>query len=223
MKKTVQILIGLMLITSCGKEIANVEFSIKATSYVLENGSTYSSDTIFDFTHTLSGGTVTFSSGDEVFVFRTGTVSIENYTFVLPEGEYLMEFNIPYASLYGQAGGAFTATPSTITISETMESDVTVDVVPNSALLLVRDVDDQLNYGVSMIRRYASEEGFFLAYSLFPDTVNDLRYTYITPDTLTTNPSAYLWFYSRRSGKESGGLSTINFEIGYQYLIEVFD
>jgi len=223
MRKLIYFLIGLMVVTSCEKEIPEFGFRIKSTGFFLENGDLYPGDSIPSFSHKLTGGNVSFISGPYSYDFRTGKISIEDYLFELPAGRYEMEFRIPEASLYGQKGGSFHAEPTEILVSETMEPEITVNVQANCALLLVRDEQQQLDHGIYMIERFASGEGYFRSYPLTLDTVSGLYYAYFSPDTTSSNPSAYVWLYEGKPGIESGGLSPSYFEKGYQYLIKVLD
>lgn len=223
MRKLIYFLIGLMFFTSCEKDIPEIGFRIKSTGFFLEDGGVYPGDSMPSFSHKLSGGIVSFSSGQKSYDFRTGKISIEDFLFELPVGRYHMEFRIPEASLYGQQGGSFQAEPSEIIVSETMEPEIDVKVQANCALILVRDELQQLDHGISLIERFASGEGYFRSYPLTLDTVSGLYYAYFTPDTASTNPSAYLWLYKGKPGIETGGLTTSYFEKGYQYLIKVLD
>jgi len=213
---------GLMTIVSCEKEIPEIGFRIKAEGFFLEDGILLSSDSFPSFSHKLSGGIVSFVGANTTFDFRTGKTSIEDFTFELPVGMYQMEFSIPEASLYGQKGGSFRAEPTTISISQPMDT-IRVDVVATCALLLVHDEQNQLDKGVSMIEKFASGEGYFNTYPLTLESTSGLYYAYFTPDPDSSNSSAYIWFYEDTPGGPSGGLSTMEFEIGYQYVIKVLD
>lgn len=223
MRKPHLFLIGLMFFTSCEKEIPEFEFRIKSTGFFLEDGGLDAGDGMPSFSHKLAGGIVSFSSDQNSFDFRTGKISIEDYPFELPAGRYHMEFRIPEASLYGQKGGSFQAVASEIIVSETMEPEILIDVAADCSLLLVRDELQQLDHGISFIEKFASGEGYFRSFPLTLDTVTGLYYAYFTPDTASSNPSAYLWLYEGKPGIESGGLSTSYFEKGYQYMINVLD
>lgn len=223
MRNLLYVLIGLLVLTSCEKDIPEIGFRIKSTGFFLENGGVSAEDHMPFFSHKLSGGIVSFTSEQNSYDFRTGKISVEEYLFELPAGRYHMEFRIPDASLYGQKGGSFQAEPTEIIVSETMEPEINVSVQANCALLLVRDELQQLDHGISLIERFASGEGYFRSYPLTLDTISGLYYAYFTPDTATTNPSAYLWLYKGKPGVESGGLTTSYFEPGYQYLIKVLD
>ena len=222
MRKLIYFLIGLSFTTSCEKEIPALEFRIKTEGYFLENGELYPGETPPAFEHKVSGGLVTFTGEKSVYEFRTGKTSIEEFPFRLPPGEYRVEFDVDEASLYGQKGGSFKAEPSIISITNHMDT-ARVKVEANSALILVRDELHQLDNGIYIIERFASAEGWFRSYPLILDTLAGCHYTYFTPDTSITNPSAYLWFYRGKPGIESGGLSTAQFELGYQYLINLLD
>ena len=212
-----------MCFASCEKDIPEIGFRIKCTGFFLEDGGVDPRNSMPSFSHKLSGGLVSFTTGSTSYDFRTGKISVEDFLFELPAGTYNMELRIPEASLYGQKGGAFLAEPSEVSITETMEPEITVKVQANCALLLVRDELQQLDHGISLIERFASGEGYFRSYPLTLDSVSGLYYAYFTPDTASTNPSAYLWLYKGKPGIESGGLTTSYFEKGYQYLIKVLD
>jgi len=222
MRKLLYFLIGLSFTTSCEKEIPALEFRIKSDGYFLENGELYPGESPPSFKHRVSSGLVTFTGEKSTYEFRTGKTSIEEFPFSLPPGEYKMEFSIPEASLYGQKGGSFKAEPTFISIANHMDT-VSVKVEANSALFLVRDELDQLDNGIYIIERFTSGEDWFRSYPLTLDTLSGCHYAYFTPDTDTSNPSAYLWFYRGKPGIETGGLSTRDFQIGYQYFIKVLD
>lgn len=212
-----------MFFTSCEKDIPEIGFRIKSSGFFLEDANFQAGTSIPSFSHKLSGGLVYFTSDKHSYEIRTGRVSIEDFLFELPPGNYQMEFNIPEASLYGQKGGSFYAETSNITVSEDMQPEIPVNVQSSCALFLVRDEHNQLDNGIYMIERFASGEGYFSSYPLTLDSISGLHYAYFTPDSLPSNPSAYLWFYGRKQSLSSGGLSTLDFERGYQYLIEVLE
>ena len=122
MRKLIYFLIGLLITTSCEKDIPAIEFRIKSEGYFLENGELYPGESPPSFTHRLSGGLVTFTNEKSTYEFRTGNTSIEEFPFSLPPGEYKMEFKIPEASLYGQKGGSFKAEPTFISIVNQMDT-----------------------------------------------------------------------------------------------------
>ena len=222
MRKLIYFLIGLVAIISCEKDIPEFGFRIKSSGFSLKNGDLHSADSFPLFSHRLSGGIVSFTGENAIYEFRTGKISIEEYLFKLPAGSYQVEFRIADASLYGQKGGSFQAEPATITVTDQVDT-VSVEVVAKCALFLVQDERSQLDNGIYMIRRYASGEGYFSSYPLTLDTISGLYFTYFTPDPDSSNPSAYLWFYEGRPGMATGGLSTLGFESGYQYVIKVLD
>ena len=221
MRKLLYFLLGLISILSCEKEIPEFEFRIKSTGFFLEDAFLHPEDSFPSFTHKLSGGNVTFIGENSSYEFRTGRISIEEFPFSLPAGRYQIEFQIPEASRFGQKGGSFHAGLTSISITEVMDQEITVPVVANCALFLVDDERNQLDKGIFMIQRYAS--GYFDSYPLTLDSVSGMYYAYFTPDTPGSNTSAFLWFYEGKPGIASGGLSTLDFENGYQYLIEVLD
>ena len=221
MRKLLYLLIGLMSILSCEKEPPEFEFRIKSTGFFLEDAFLYPGDSFPSFSHKLSGGNVSFIGENSTYEFRTGRISVEEFPFSLPAGRYQIEFQVPEASKYGQKGGSFLAEPTSITVSEVMDQEITVPVLSNCALFLVDDERNQLDKGIYMIQRYGS--GYFESYPLTLDTISGMHYAYFTPDTPNSNTSAFLWFYEGKPGIASGGLSTLDFENGYQYLIEVLD
>jgi len=223
MRKFIYFLIGLIAIISCEKEIPEIGFRIKSDGFFLEDGDLLPGDKIPEFSHKLSGGIVSFNSKKKSFDFRTGRISIENFLFELPPGTYEVEFRIPEASLYGQKGGSFVASPCSIEVTESMDPEITVNVSSNCALLLVQEEENQLDNGAYMIRRYPSGDDYISSYPLSMDTLSGLYYAYFAPDTTSSFPSAFLWFYDDKPGIESGGLHTSSFEKGYQYLIKVLD
>ena len=221
MRKAIYFLIGLVSILSCEKEIPEFEFRIKSTGFFLEDALLHPGDSFPSFTHKLSGGNVSFIGENSSYEFRTGRISLEEFPFSLPAGKYQVEFQVPEASNYGQKGGSFLAEPTSITVTEVMDQEITISVHANCALFLVDDERNQLDQGIYMIQRYPS--GYFDSYPLTLDTISGMFYTYFTPDIPNTNTSAFLWFYEGKPGIASGGLSTLEFENGYQYLIEVLD
>ena len=221
MRKLLYFLIGLMSILSCEKDKPEFEFRIKSTGFFLEDAFLHSGDSFPSYTHKLSGGNVSFIGENSSYEFRTGNISIEEFPFRLPAGRYQVEFQIDEASRFGQKGGSFLAERTSITVTEVMDQEITVPVAANCALFLVDDERNQLDKGIYMIQRYAS--GYFESYPLTLDSISGMYYAYFTPDTPNSNTSAFLWFYEGNPGIASGGLSTLDFEKGYQYLIEVLD
>ena len=222
MRKLIYFLIGLSFTTSCEKEIPALEFRIKSEGFYLESSDLNTGGSFPSFKHKVAGGLVTFAGEKSTYEFRTGKISIEEFPFYLPPGEYLMEINVADASLYGQKGGSFTAHPAIINVTNHMDT-VSIDVDANCSLFLVRDEKDQLDNGISIIEKFASGQGWFRSYPLTLDSLTGFYYAYFTPDKDVSNPSAYLWLYEGKPGIETGGLSTRDFEIGYQYLFSVLD
>ena len=221
MRKLLYILIGLMSILSCEKDAPEFEFRIKSTGFFLEDAFLHPGGSISSFNHKLSGGNVSFIGENSTYEFRTGNISVEEFPFRLPAGNYQVEFQIPETSKFGQKGGSFLTERTSITVTEVMDQEFMVPVVANCALFLVDDEGNQLDKGIYMIQRYVS--GYFESYPLTLDSNSGMFYAYFTPDTPNSNTSAFLWFYEGDPGIASGGLSTLDFEIGYQYLIEVLD
>ncbi|MFO7934987.1 MAG: hypothetical protein R6U78_13010 [Bacteroidales bacterium] len=188
----------------------------------MEQVSTDLSGTFPSFSHRFSGGLITFHSNNRTFAFDLKDTGIGDFLFRLPVGEYLLEMEIPPASLYGQESGSFLADPGNISITEITDT-ITVQAEANCALLLVQDDQEQLEEGIYMIERHSITPDYFRAYPLSLDTLSGLFYTYFTPDTVPSDPSAFLWLYGSKPGTEEGGLSTAGFEIGHQYFIKVLE
>jgi len=216
------ILFVLLTLPSCQEEVIRVTFRVKAEGFTLSDALLDSDGVFSTFTHRVSGGIVKFTNGDDMYSFDLENVSIDDFEFQLPPGEYEMELIIPPASLYGQKGGSFTSSPGKIIITETTETSP-VKVVANCSLFLVWDEMDQLEDGIYMIERHSYANGYFISHPLFLDSLSNLRYAYFTPDTDTADPSAFLWFYSGMPGREEGGLPTSGFEIGTQYHIRILE
>jgi len=222
MKKAGILFLIMMTSWSCKKEVPEVSFRIETEGFILEESFMDRSDVFPSFTHRFSSGLVTFSNNHTTYEFNTGRTGIEEYMFRLPVGEYQVTFNIPQASLYGQEGGSFVASPGNVIINEQTDT-ILVQAEANCSMFLVYDELNQLDQGVFMIERHAFAHGFFWSYPLITDSLSGVYYTYFTPDTVPSNPSAFLWFYEGKEGIEEGGLTTKDLEIGYQYKIKILD
>jgi len=222
MKKAGIILLLAMALWSCEEEIPEVSIRIETEGFILQEAFIDNADVFPFFSHRVSGGRVTFSNNHNTYEFHTGVIGIEEYLFQLPIGEYQLTFNIPQASLYGQEGGSFVANTGKVFIDELTEK-ISVDVEANCSMFLVYDELSQLDKGIFMIERHSFAHGYFWSYPLFTDSVSGAYYTYFTPDTVSSDPSAFLWFFEGRQGIEEGGLATKDFEIGYQYNIQILD
>ena len=212
-----------LALPSCGKEeLTRVSFKIKAQGFSLESAMPDEKGDFAGFTHRLSGGSVTFTRGQKVYEFELFRAGIEEYTFEVPVGTYEMEIDNPLASLYGQRGGSFISEPTTVEIHESTDT-LTIQVVANCALFLVRDDSEQLEDGAFMIRRFSYSQGYFTPYPLSKDDLTGLYFAYFTPDTTPSDPSAFLWFHDDRPGEVDGGLPTYELEAGYQYFVSILE
>lgn len=222
MKKTGIIFLVVLTLWSCEEEVPEVSFRIETQGFVLQEGFLNRSDTFPSFSHKLSGGIVSFSNNNKTYEFKTYDIGIEDYEFHLPSGTYQLACTIPRASLYGQQGGSFIVHPGEVTI-DPQTSSISVRVEANCSLFLVNDELNQLDKGLFMIERHSFAHGYYWSYPLFKDSLSGLNYTYFTPDTIPSNPSAFLWFYGGKPGIEEGGFATKDLEIGYQYYISILD
>ncbi|MCP4311937.1 MAG: hypothetical protein GY790_11795 [Bacteroidetes bacterium] len=222
MKKTGILLLLTLTLWSCEEEIPEVSFRIETEGFILQEAYIDNSDVFPSFSHRLSSGRLTFSNNHDTYKFNTGRTGIEEYLFQVPVGEYQLTFTIPQASLYGQEGGSFVASPRNVIINEQTDT-ILVQVEANCSMFMVYDQLNQLDQGVFMIERHAFAHGFFWSYPLLSDSLSGAYYTYFTPDSVPSNPSAFLWFYEGTQGIEEGGMATMDFEIGYQYNINILD
>ncbi len=216
------LLLVILTLPSCEEEVLEVSFRIKTEGFLLENSVLGTGDILPSFSHRVSGGVVTFTRNGQTYEFDLEDTGIEQYLFQLPLGDYLMEITNPPASLYGQRAGSFHSNPYHITITEWTDT-ITVLVEATCALFLVNDEMNQLEEGVFMIERHSYAQGYFWSYPLEFDTLSGLYFTYFTPDTIPSDPSAFLWFYEGVPGTEEGGLPTTGFEVGYQYYIRILE
>ncbi len=222
MKKVGILFLLILTPWSCEEEVPEVSFRIETEGFILQETFMDRSEDFPSFSHKVSGGFVTFSNNQTTKEFNTGRTGIEAYLFRLPIGEYQITINIPQASLYGQEGGSFTAHPGRVIINEQTDT-ILVQVEANCSMFLVYDEQNQLDQGVFMIERHAFAHGFFWSYPLLIDSLSGAHYTYFTPDTVSSDPSAFLWFYEGKQGIEEGGMATKDLEIGYQYNIKILD
>jgi hypothetical protein len=215
-------LLVILMLWSCEEEILEISFAIQIEGFTLKEAYVDSLDVFPSFSHRVSGGNLAFSMNNNSYEFNTGSYGIEEYTYKLPPGVYQLEFAIPVASLYGQDGGSFVAHPQEVIITEQTEI-ISVQGQANCSMFLVYDELNQLDKGVYMIERHSFAHGFFWSYPLFTDSISEAFYTYFIPDTVPSDPSAFLWFFDGEPGIEEGGLSTKDLEIGYQYNVKVLD
>ena len=222
MRRVGLFLLVIMTLSSCEEEVPEVSFRIETEGFFLEEAFLDAADAFPSFSHRVSGGVVTFSENNTTYEFEIGSAGVEEYLFRLPVGEYQMQFTIPHASLYGQKGGSFFAHPQKVFITEQTET-ISVQVEASCAMFLVYDEQSQLDEGIYMIEKHSFAHGYFKSYPLFPDSLSGSYYTYFTPDTVHSDPSAFLWFYKGTPGIEEGGLSTRDLEIGCQHNIRILD
>jgi len=222
MKKAGILILVILTLWSCEEEVQKVSFRIETNGFILTEAFVDKEEAFPSFPHRVSGGIVKFTNSHKTYEFRTGNTSIEDFEFHLPEGTYLLTFEIPQASLYGQEGGSFIADPGYVNINA-LTKTIQLRVKANCSMFLVKDDLNQLEKGVYMIERHSYAYGHFWSYPLHTDTLSGLYYTYFTPDTVPSDPSAFLWFYGERPDIEEGGLTTKDFEIGYQYNISILE
>jgi len=169
----------------------------------------------------LGGATIIFTNEAETFSFDTKEISIEEFRFELPVGIYDIKIESP-TSLYGQSTPSFNSTLINIEISDLTDT-IKAKAKPTCALLMVKDEFNQLEDGAYIIESNSLKNDDFIAYPMAYDSLSNLYFTYIFPDTTLELPNAYLWFYSNEIEKENGGIHTEIFEMGYKYLIEVLE
>lgn len=212
----------LLVLTSCREEVPEHPFRIKALGFELSDSLLHPLDSPPDFQHKLAGGVLTFLGAGDSHEFELGEQNLETFEFHLPEGAYRLEISVPGASLYGQERASYRAEPADVVI-DGLTDTLRLHVTPTCALILVKDDDQQLDQGAFMIERHSYREDYFRSYPLGLDTLSGLYYTYLTPDTVPSDPSAFLWFYGRKYNGEEGGMPTAGLETGYRYLISVLE
>lgn len=223
MKKTVILfLLAMLVITSCEEDLVTISFRIEPMGFFLDESQVDSTVLTSSFSHRFAGGYFTFTNNIHFYEFDTRRINIDAYDFSLPAGEYLMECKVNPASLYGQSGASFIASPQYIVITDSTEA-IHPEVESNCSIFLVNDPNDQLNEAPYMIERFAFSADFFQSYPLTLDTITGLYYAYFTPDPRPENPSAFLWFYKGKSGIETGGLSTVGLSSGKIYRIKILE
>ncbi len=215
------ILLMMMTLHAC-EEVADVEFFVKAEGFKLDNAFSEQEPVPPAFEHRILGGLVTFSGNGTSYRFDLRDANLENFQFSLPAGQYLLEFSMLPASLYGQQFASFSYEPVEVSVKESIDT-ITIPVEADCALFLVDDSMHQLDNGVHMIKRHSYSEGYFTSYPLEKDESTGLYYAYFNPDPISSDPSAFLWFYNGRPDTAEGGLSTCDLEPGYQYYIKILD
>ncbi len=222
MKKTGIIISLLIFLFSCQEEVEKKDFFISIENFGLKDTLLIDQEEVPEIKHEFAGGDVRFTDGKKTHLFETKNIGVEDYMFSLPNGEYYLEIDIPPASLYGQQRASFKSKPKYIEISNFIDT-ISINAEPSCALIVVSDKKNHLENGAYIIKRHVYSQGYFTPYPLTLDSLERYYYTYITPDTASEAPSAYLWFYDEKPGEEAGGLPTKDFEIGYRYLINVLE
>lgn len=212
-----------LALASCKKEeVIEVSFRIKAQGFSFENPLPGEKEAFPTFSHRLSGGFVTFTNTEKTYSIALHDKGIEEYSFLLPVGSYEVYIRNPDASIYGQERGSFHMEKTNVEILVSTDTLI-IQVVASCALVLVEDESGQLEEGAFMIERHSYAHGFFTSYPLSKDSLTGLYYTYFTPDPVSYNPSAFLWFYEESPGESEGGMPTFGFENGYQYHISILE
>jgi hypothetical protein len=216
------ILFLLLVLGSCKEENPEIIFRVKMEGATMKCDPGFTQPENATFKHRYSAGLISFVRGHQSHTFYIEENKIEDYLFRLPPGEYVLDAEIPAASLYGQATGSFVLAPDTATITELTDT-ITIRAEASCSLILVSDELEQLEEGPFIIERHSYSQGNFKSYPLARDSTSGLYYAYFTPDPVPTDPSAFLWFYGGRPGVEEGGLSTARFKVGYQYFISILE
>ena len=213
--------VGFLLFSSCKDEVQEVSFRLKAEGFVLV-ADTDPDRAFGNFTHILHGGLIIFESEQQSYIFDLRGIAFEDFTFQLPVGEYLVKTGNSPASIYGQKYAAFRSRPFSVLIDKQTDT-LTVEIEADCALVLVRDEQMQLEHGAYMIERHSFAHGFFKSYPLTTDDTTGLYYAYFRPDTVPSDPSAFIWFYDGVPGASVGGIPTFDMQIGFQYQIRVLE
>lgn len=222
MKRILFFFLVLLAFTSCGEDVIKTSFRIEPKGFSLVNTIVDTIDLSASFVNKYSGGVVTFSDGQHSYDFYTGKVSISEFIFELPVGEYTFDCYVDIASYYGQSGGSFNSLSKQIIITDSTET-IPLDVEATCSLFLVNDPDGNLSDPPSIIRRRSYSEGYFQSFPMKRDTTTGLYYAYFTPDPEPEDPTAFLWFYQNIPGVESGGLSTVDLSLGKIYQFEIYE
>jgi len=216
----VYVVISVLLLASCKKEEADpVRFYLKATGFEMEAAT---GDALPDLKHHLAGGVVRFSDRQGVYPFSSKAEGLEHTAFELQPGIYSLEMDVPQASIYGEEGASYQLLTTEVKVSEGTDT-LEVQVEANCSMILVNDVRGQLSQGPWVIERHSYADGYFIPYPMHPGPAPGYYYTYLTPDPIWEDPSAFLWFYDKQPGKELGGLTTTQMDAGMVYLIEILE
>lgn len=222
MKRAGIIIPLLIFLLSCQEEVERNDFFISVENFKLKDTLLIDHQEVPEIAYEFAGGNIKFTDGKGIHTFETENIGIEDYLFTLPVGDYFLEIEIPPASLYGQKQASFKTNPKYVEISNFGDT-ISINAEPTCALIVVTDKKDQLENGAYIIERHTYSQGYFTPYPLALDSLRKFYYTYITPDTVSEDPSAFLWFYDKNPENESGGLPTKDLEIGYRYLIKVLE
>ncbi len=207
--------------SSCKDEVKDVSFRMKVEG--LDLAADPDPDGAFEnFNHVIYGGVITFEGNQQNYIFDLRGIVIEDFTFQLPTGEYMVKAGNSPASIYGQESAAFRSLPFSVRIDEKTDT-IYVEIEADCALVLVRDEHLQLEFGAYIIERHSYAHGFFKSYPLTADDKTGLYYAYFRPDTLPSDPSAFIWFYDGVPGPSEGGIPTFDMQIGHQYHIGVLE
>lgn len=222
-KKVIMILFFVILL-SCekGVVIENIHFNISIKDFELKPRFVNNNEDIPHIILEFAGGSVTFTNNTGSYFFDTKKTSIENFLFEVPAGTYNIEIETPPASFYGQTNPSFKSEVFDVEISDLTDT-IAVSVKPTCALIVVKDDKNQLENGAFIIESHSLINEDFISYPLAIDSISKSYYTYISPDTIPEIPNAFLWLYGEEQGEEKGGLPTEVFEIGYKYLIKVWE
>lgn len=224
MAKKVIMILFFALLLSCEKEVEveNIHFYISIKDFEIKPRFINSNEDIPHILHKFAGGSVIFTNNTDTYLFDTQQTSIENFLFEVPAGIYNIEIETPAASLYGQSTPSFRSELIDVEISDLTDT-IEVSVKPTCALIVVKDDKNRLENGAFIIESHSLKNEDYISYPLAIDSVSKSYYTYITPDTIPELPNAFLWFYDEEQGEEKDGLPTEVFEIGYKYLIKVWE
>lgn len=221
MRLSVFSVVVILLLSSCTDEVQEVSFRMKAEGFELVADP--DPEGVFgDFKQVIYGGLITFEGEQEIHTFDLRGKKMEDFTFQLPVGEYMVKAGNGPASIYGQKAAAFKSQPFSVGIDEQTDT-LSLEIEADCALVLVQDELLQLDHGSYMIERHSYAHGFFESYPLTSDENSGLYYAYFRPDTLSSDPSAFIWFYDGVPGASEGGLPTYNMQIGFQYHIKVLE
>jgi hypothetical protein len=201
---------------------SEVTFRVKVDGFTMKGDPEFMQAGHAEFKHKYSAARVSFNLDQQIYTFNVEEGKMEEYKFELPPGEYIVDAEIPEASLYGQAAGSFRIVRDTISITELTDT-VIIYAEANCSLIMISDELNHLGEGPFIIEKHSYQDGYFKSYPLAMDSASGMYYAYFTPDPSFEDPSAFLWFYGEKPGVEKGGMSTSRFEVGYQYYISILE